>query len=259
MSEEIEVQYPDEILYEEIPRIRESILNAMFPVFEELRILCLRELDLQSGDSEILAQYRVSKAPGTSFHKMTKKPFPARTYPEVVEALAHEAISTGNEDQLRESLAGLNDRVRSSDPFSLQAIAERLLVDGKEGSFLVLNWMPFRLTPFNPATFSAEGHNPPPIQWIEPDAPDFFQRSLCFYSDRALAEIVHLTKGATTRIPLHRWDFEKKRISKIRERLSLRRAGKRIFKEWEFAPDMSWWRLVPFASRLVKKTDKNRP
>lgn len=257
MSEEIVIQYPTALLNEEIPQIRESILCAMRPVFQEADRLFLEALGLKPGDSEILAQYRSAKAPWSAYQQMTKKPFSELSFPEAVEALAQKAKSTGNDDELRDCLQRLDEPVTSADPLDLQSIAERVLVDGKEGAFLVLRWMPFRWS-FDQATFSADIPEAPPIHWIEPSAAKFFERSLCFYSDRALAEVVHLIKGGTKPIPRHRWGLEEKRIAKIRERLGLLRARRRIWKEWKFASDMRWMRLVPFAARLAKKPDKSR-
>lgn len=257
MPKEIVIQYPSALLNEEIPQIRESILCAMRPVFQEAHRIFFEALGLKPGDSEILAQYRTIRAPWSGYQQMTKKPFCDISFTETVEALAQKAKSTGNEDELRDCLQRLGEPVMSADPLDLQSIAERVLVDGKEGAFLVLRWMPFRWN-FDQATFSTDTPETPPIHWIEPSAPKFFEKCLCFYSDRALAEIVHLIKGAAKPIPRHRWGLEEMRIAKICERLGLLRARKRVWREWEFASDMSWMRPVPFAARLAQKPDKSR-
>ena len=62
MSRAVTIFYPRELLELEITRIRESILKAMRPVFEEAQRMRLQALGVQLGDPEIFAQYRCSKA-----------------------------------------------------------------------------------------------------------------------------------------------------------------------------------------------------
>lgn len=72
--------------------------------------------------------------------------------------------------------------------------------------------------------------------WIEhPPSPSFMKRSLCFFSDRAIAKMVHF-------IAHHKWldvsclDAETARIKKLYQRLGLRPARPRAIKdvEWKF-------------------------
>ncbi|MBI4662147.1 MAG: hypothetical protein HY735_25285 [Verrucomicrobia bacterium] len=196
------IQYPTALLKEERPLIRESVQKALLKLTAGGYQKSLR---LLPDDPTPLYQWRLKKAPwdnkaGDSLWPDKTAYFENITLRNVVEQLTRQAECDEQLEQwLRRLLA----------PFGRHV--DRLAQVGKVQRFLITHW-------------------------IAPDnypLPRFFGESLCFYSNHALAQLLHLCQWGKP-LPATRLGTAEKTAAKVVERLGLRRAKLGIIREMPF-------------------------
>lgn len=211
------ISYPTELLKNEVPLIRESVSKALKNLIAND---CCKSLGLDQNDPPPLFQWRLKQAswcqPGM------EEFFEGISFRGVVSDLAREAADDG---QLKEWL----ERLLAHPGPRIDRLANAEEADQRT-HFLLKHW-------------------------IAPDEhPLFFQKSLCFYSNRALAQAIHFE--SQRKFPEHQWkpldhdkrDVADKTAAKLAERLGLRFATKRVIRELRFRQGV----IVPVPFRNVE-------
>lgn len=239
MSKTITVSYPTKLLRQEKPLIRESVKTAINGLFENRY---LKSLSVLPSDPLLLLQWRLKQAPWLYKRRgrLSKKSLrsvasiiPPETAESMIEggAAAEDYLKTLTLRRVVEELSQAAENDAQLEEWLRRLIAPfrdkntKFEETGREKRFLILNWI------------------------ARDDHPKFFEASLCFYSNRALAQALHFERWHKP-LPPTRLGTAEKTAAKHVERLGLRPATKHIFREMPI-DERGHFYWEPFEERLA--------
>jgi len=220
LSKPITISYPTKLLEEEKPLIRESVRIAFSKFFE---VGYFKSLGVLPSDPLPLRQWRMKQIPCGSKGEGLLSKKALRSTKRIFTIAEAESIAEGG--------AAARDFLKK---LTLRGVVERL-VEAAEDDEQLEQWLRRLLAPFDGHDNRFEEANKETqflmLHWIQENThPEFFRASLCFYSNRALAQAIHYRLWGEP-LPATRLGTAEKTAAKRVERLGLRPAKKRIFRE----------------------------